>query len=763
MGKPTGKKKIQEAAQKVMDSNKQNKVAAAATDHRASKAVDEDTAIFINMSQELKEEGNRLFQKRDHEGAMLKYEKALNLLPRNHIDVAYLRSNMAACYMQLGIGEYPRAINECNLALEVSPRYSKALLKRARCYEALNRLDLAYRDVYNVLTVEPNNLSALDIMESVKKAMDEKGITVNENELGLFDNDLAGGGAARSRKVVKEKVKKKNRGKHIERNGKTDSKVEEEKKAEEKVIVEEKKVSVEKVNDKEVVVKTIEEFKNPIVEEKAILKPVKLVLGEDIRWAQIPVNCNIKLLRDIAQDRFPGLKGVLVKYRDPEGDLVTITTNEELGWAESSTNVAGGSLRFYIVETSPDKEPAYEGIGKEEVVKSEEKLSNVVVDNGDADSGVGAIKGTCVEDWIVQFAQLFKNYVGFDSDSYLDLHELGMKLYAEAMEETVTSEDAQEIFEIAADKFQEMAALALFNWGNVHMSRTRKHVFTEDGSKESKSAQVTSGYEWVQKEYVLAAKRYEEALNIKPDFYEAYLALAQQQFEQAKLCWYHAAGSMLNLGAGASQEVLQLYNMAEDNMEKGMQLWEEMKEKRLNGLSKFDKYKTHLQKMGLDGLFQDVSSEEATEQTSNMISQVYLLWGTLLYERSVVEYKLELPSWEECLEVSVEKFELAGASPTDIAVMIKSHCSNVTASEGVGFKIDEIVQAWNDMYDVTRWQIGVPSFRLEPLFCRRAPKLHASASVFVKFIFQDRFSCATRIGHFLVHGLMHLAAKKKSL
>ncbi|GMJ11114.1 Phox1 [Hibiscus trionum] len=719
MGKPTGKKKIQAAAQKVMESNRQNKAAAAAADHRTSKSVDEDTAVFINMSQELKEEGNRLFQKRDHEGAMLKYEKALNLLPRNHIDVAYLRSNMAACYMQLGIGEYPRAINECNLALEVSPRYSKALLKRARCYEALNRLDLAYRDVYNVLAIEPNNLSALDIMESVKKAMDVKGITLDENELGLFDNEPASRGAARLRKVVKEKVKKKNKGKHVERNEKTDIKVEE------KVIVEEKKVSVEKVNDKEVLVKTIEELKNPVVEEKAIMKPVKLVLGEDIRWAQIPVNCSIKLLRDIAQDRFPGLKGVLVKYRDPEGDLVTITTNEELGWAESSTGVAGGSLRFYIVETSPDKEPAYEGIGKEEVVKSKEKSSNVVVDNGNAGCGVGAIKGTCVEDWIVQFAQLFKNYVGFDSDSYLDLHELGMKLYAEAMEETVTSEDAQEIFEIAADKFQEMAALACFNWGNVHMSRTRKHVFTEDGSKESKSAQVTSGYEWVQKEYKLAAKRYGEALNIKPDFYEAYLALGKQQFEQAKLCWYHAAGSKHNLGAEAYQEVLQLYNMAEDNMEKGMQLWEEMKEKRLNGLSKFDKYKSHLQKMGLDGLFQDVSSEEATEQTANMISQVYLLWGTLLYERSVVEYKLELPSWEECLEVSVEKFELAGASPTDIAVMIKNHCSNVTASEGVGFKIDEIVQAWNDMYDVKRWQIGVPSFRLEPLFRCRSPKLQS--------------------------------------
>ncbi|EFH55104.1 predicted protein, partial [Arabidopsis lyrata subsp. lyrata] len=47
-----------------------------------------------------------------------------------------------------------------------------------------------------------------------------------------------------------------------------------------------------------------------------------------------------------------------------------------------------------------------------------------------------------------------------------------------------------------------------------------------------------------------------------------------------------------------------------------------------------------------------------------------------------------------------------------------------TSTAGMGFKIDEIVQAWNEMYDAKRWQIGVPSFRLEPLFRRRSPKLH---------------------------------------
>uniref|UniRef100_A0A5B6YX12 PB1 domain-containing protein n=1 Tax=Davidia involucrata TaxID=16924 RepID=A0A5B6YX12_DAVIN len=693
MGKPTGKKN-KKGGSKPSDGNvKQSKGS-----ERTSKAFDEDTAVFVNMSQELKEEGNRLFQKRDHEGAMLKYEKALKLLPRNHIDVAYLRSNMAACYMQMGLGEYPRAINECNLALEVAPKYSKALLKRARCYEALNRLDLALRDVNNVLSIEPKNLTALELADNLKAVIVEKGLKVEDKEIVLPPEYVESPSAKPSFRVVKEKVKKKKNGK-FER--KKAEKVEE-KKAEDKLVVEEK-ISIK--------------------EEKVVTKTVKLVFGEDIRWAQLPVNCDIRLLREIIQDRFPSLNGVLIKYRDQESDLVTITTTEELRLAEASGD-SQGSLRIYIVEVSPDKEPLYERMNNEKEVHKVNTKPSEVTENGNVGKGRELEGSSCIDDWIIQFARLFKNHVGFDSDSYLDLHELGMKLHSEAMEDTVVSEDAQELFAIAAEKFQEMTALAMFNWGNVHMSRARKRVLLmEDGSKELLLAQVRNAYEWAQKEYVQAGLRYDEALKVKPDFYEGLLAIGHQQFEQAKLSWYYAIGSNVDLDTGLASEVLELYNKAEDSMERGIQMWEESEERRLNGLSKSVEYRAALQKMGLDGLFKERSADEAAEQAASMRSQIYLLWGTMLYERSVVEFKLSLPTWEECLEVSVEKFELAGASPTDIAVMIKNHCSNETALEG--FKIDEIVQAWNEMYDANRWQTGVPSFRLEPLFRRRVPKLHS--------------------------------------
>ncbi|KAH7855406.1 hypothetical protein Vadar_024485 [Vaccinium darrowii] len=95
-----------------------------------------------------------------------------------------------------------------------------------------------------------------------------------------------------------------------------------------------------------------------------------------------------------------------------------------------------------------------------------------------------------------------------------------MRLYSEAMKETVTSEEAQYLFHMSAEKFQETAALALFNCGNVHMSSARKRVyFYVDTSRKSILAQVETAYDLAQKEYLEAGKKLEEALRINPDFY----------------------------------------------------------------------------------------------------------------------------------------------------------------------------------------------------------------------------------------------------
>ncbi|KAG2300023.1 hypothetical protein Bca52824_036495 [Brassica carinata] len=68
-------------------------------------------------------------------------------------------------------------------------------------------------------------------------------------------------------------------------------------------------------------------------------------------------------------------------------------------------------------------------------------------------------KGTRkIEDWMVEFARLFKIQANLDSDTCLNLQELGMKLNAQVMEEVVTPVESQEPFNRAAQQFQEVAA-----------------------------------------------------------------------------------------------------------------------------------------------------------------------------------------------------------------------------------------------------------------------------------------------------------------
>jgi PB1 domain len=99
--------------------------------------------------------------------------------------------------------------------------------------------------------------------------------------------------------------------------------------------------------------KTVEEkyvskTANIPVKEKT-LKTYKLIFGEDIRYGHIPIGATMSKVRDIVSYKYSGLKNFLIKYRDKEGDLVTITTVEELNLAEESADPQS-SVRLYISE-----------------------------------------------------------------------------------------------------------------------------------------------------------------------------------------------------------------------------------------------------------------------------------------------------------------------------------------------------------------------------------------------------------------------------
>lgn len=474
------------------------------------------------------------------------------------------------------------------------------------------------------------------------------------------------------------------------------------------------------------------------------VRPLKLIYGHDIRLAKMPFGCKINELRELVRKRFPSSKAVLIKYRDADGDLVTITNTEELRLAEealeaeiakkkfsteSSTDAVEAvsaiskptalsePLRLHVVEVPFEQEPVLED--EEDDVPVEEEVDNATVvscsdsskeiaelnvlspekplkvgtnkkagsigncceDISDKDDDVNKSKEVEMDDWLVDFAQLFRTHIGVDPDVHIDLHELGMELCAEALEETVTSDDAQPLFEAAACKFQEVAALAFFNWGNVYMCAARKRIPLEGtNGKGEYEKRLQMAYDWAQGQYEQARLKYEEALKVKPDFYEGVLALGQESFESAKLRWSLAIASQVDLTTWDSSETLGLFIKAEERMQIAFGMWEKLEEVRLNEAKAGHRVGQREVSKGHRDAPQELTEAETKEQFLVMRFQINLFWGNILFEHSQVQYKLGLPSWKSLLDAAVKKFELAGASPADIAVVMNNHISNSTCS-----------------------------------------------------------------------------------
>ncbi|KAK3188512.1 hypothetical protein Dsin_028073 [Dipteronia sinensis] len=659
--------------------------------------------------------------------------------------------------MQMKPIDYETVITECTMALQVQPIFVRALLRRARAFEATGRYEMAMQDVQVLLGADANHRDALEISQRLRTALGprqeaQQDLQSRPSPAALGASAVRGApitglGPCLPARPVPKKAATSPGGQVVFPNSKLEKPQihaatengHETKTQLPKVVLKPSNSSSKatgnpsKDSQREQSMSSSVSLPTrwPVLEVPVRWRPLKFVYDHDIRLGQMPVNCSFKALREIVSQRFPSSKAVLIKYKDNDGDLVTITGTGELRMAESSVDSrmtqepetdksdSFGMLRLHIVEVSPEQEPPLLEEEEEKPLEIEENkgdesgshssLGESAMETADSEidkaekeapkEKTGASddqdsKEVEMDDWLFEFAQLFRTHVGIDPDAHIDLHELGMELCAEALEETVTSEEAQSLFDKAALKFQEVAALAFFNWGNVHMCAARKRIpLDESAGKEVVATQLQTAYDWVKEKYSLAREKYEEALVIKPDFYEGLLALGQQQFEMAKLHWSFALAKKIDLSGWDASETLQLFDSAEVKMKAATEMWEKLEEQRALELkdpnaSKREEFLKRRKKPGPDGETlgtpgqSEISADEAAEQAAVMRSQIHLFWGNMLFERSQVECKLGLSGWKEHLEAAVERFTLAGASEADISMVLKNHCSNVDAVEG---------------------------------------------------------------------------------
>lgn len=123
-----------------------------------------DEATRKKLGQSLKSRGNKFFQAKRYEKAIDLYTHAL----RFEKDPVFF-SNRAACYA--AHKEYEKTIDDCSSALEMEPRYIKAMIRRAQAYENMERHRESLYDFTSACILEDfkNNVAAESAERVLKK------------------------------------------------------------------------------------------------------------------------------------------------------------------------------------------------------------------------------------------------------------------------------------------------------------------------------------------------------------------------------------------------------------------------------------------------------------------------------------------------------------------------------------------------------------------------------------------------------------------
>ncbi len=128
----------------------------------------------MEMVTETKNMGNKYFQQKKFTEAFECYAKAIEMCPSaDKEELPKLYQNRAAAAENLKL--FDKCIEDCTLALELDPNYTKALLRRAKVSEQVGYLDMAFEDLTALCILEKlSNKTTLYHADRLVKILAEK-------------------------------------------------------------------------------------------------------------------------------------------------------------------------------------------------------------------------------------------------------------------------------------------------------------------------------------------------------------------------------------------------------------------------------------------------------------------------------------------------------------------------------------------------------------------------------------------------------------
>ena len=138
--------------------------------------TEEEKSDRKSHAQDLKKNGNSFYQAGENDEAVKQYNRALEVCPLSFTeDRAILMANKAAALIKMD--QKVEAIEQCSEAIQLNPKYVKALLRRGQTYEETDKPHDAMKDFQQVLEIDPTHkearMAVMRLPEKIKEK-DEK-------------------------------------------------------------------------------------------------------------------------------------------------------------------------------------------------------------------------------------------------------------------------------------------------------------------------------------------------------------------------------------------------------------------------------------------------------------------------------------------------------------------------------------------------------------------------------------------------------------
>lgn len=232
----------------------------------------------------------------------------------------------------------------------------------------------------------------------------------------------------------------------------------------------------------------------------------KFCLDDDIRVVRFGGGSvpSYAYLLDIAHSKYSEVtEPFKLSYKDGEGQLITIRESEDVNVAMTPVvtmlraAAAQGDhgpklpahlvVKFFLTKVPESEVPAPPEAEVEELRRFKEQqatfyklLQERIAEQerleaaGQAQGEQSAAMG--LDEWILQFAQLFRDATNIDFDRHIDLNSLGQEKLSAAMNASLNSEQAEPLFQEAILKFKEQISMGIYNWGQALATIARKHL-----------------------------------------------------------------------------------------------------------------------------------------------------------------------------------------------------------------------------------------------------------------------------------------------